>query len=236
MQDQPQLQPDTIKVNLKDAAKLNPVQLDAVSKVFADLQKSVTTEDGEEYFTATTGLRLRLQKVNTFILQESMRSTVQEEPVVPKVPIKSRPGYFEDNPDDPDYVLARERFNFDRGIIAMGVYLGWGTELVEESLPPKIVHWADPSWSAGFTQVGIDVPTEGPLRYFNWLRYYALSEIDLARAAAAAMKYNGVLLEVDVADAEESFRDTTVGSTSTGGVPEEPSLDRDNGSGQEQPS
>jgi hypothetical protein len=154
-------------------------------------------------FKAANGLELKMKRVSAMILAEANRKLVPPRP--PKVFIDEK-GREEENPNDPNYVLELQHFDYDRGMLAAKVYYGLGTavhKLPRDLEPPESQVWSD---NIEAVYDGIDIPATGVRRYVEWLKLYALPEEDQGRLLSEILRFTGSVLEVDVIEAQASFR------------------------------
>jgi hypothetical protein len=159
------------------------------------------------------GIVLRLRKVASIILSDAGRKL--KEPVVPKI-FDEEKGREEENPNDPDYRSAYEDITYRRSMLAIDVYLAFGTEVVE--IPDDLDPPESPLWIADLQEFGLEIPKGGKARYVAWLKYYALSDQDLTSLSIAAMRFGGATLEADAQAAQDGFQPDSEGETLGGGV------------------
>ena len=127
-------------------------------------------------------------------------------------------GREEENPIDPDYLEAMQRYRYDTGMLSVSTYFVMGTS-VHGDLPDGLVpvssdEWVDLVQAADPTA---EIPATGNRRYLAWLKYYALTDNDATRLLSACVRYSGGTLEVDVNAAQATFRGDT-SRDSTNGV------------------
>lgn len=157
--------------------------------------------DKPDEFTARNGLVLKLKKVNRLVVVEAGR----------KIPMPAVPRFFnedkgreEENPSHPDYIEAVREANYNRGMMAVSVYLTLGTEI--KSLPKELELPESLEWSQTMEELGIPIPGASKPRYVAWLKYYALDDDELTELTNKSMRFSGITLEEDVKEAQESFR------------------------------
>lgn len=156
----------------------------------------------KDFFTTTNGIKFRLLKVSPFIIRELDKNMKPPKPPVLFNEDKER---SEENPNDPDYLDAKQMFEQEKGMAAMNIYFGLGTKLdfLPEGLePPESLDWAE-----FLIDHAIAVPPGGRSRYVAWLRYYALTnENDLNDLFMACLRLSGLATEAEVAEVTKSFR------------------------------
>lgn len=156
-------------------------------------------------FVASNGLRFRLSRVSRMVMTDAARRL--KAPPIPRtfIPEKERE---EENPSDPAYIEAYTMYRYDMGMLAVTTYFILGTK-VEGELPAGMCSVKDDDWADNLRAVdpNIEIPPDGPRRYLAWLKYYALSDADQSSLVLACQRYSGGTLEVDVAQAQATFRD-----------------------------
>jgi hypothetical protein len=123
-------------------------------------------------------------------------------------------GREEENPNDPDYKQALLDVSWKRGETVIAVYLTVGTSII--SMPDTMEPMESSNWLETLAFLGVEVPDSKRARYLAWLKFYVLSDDDLTKLTQAVMRYSGVTLEVDVQEAQASFRSDTQGDTNNG--------------------
>lgn len=171
-----------------------------------DMKRAVdelTENHDPSLFVASNGLRLRLKRVSQLVMLEAARRL--NKPKIPRA-YNEEKGRDEENPLDPEYVEAEQRYKFDLGMLAVSTYFILGTR-IEGDLPDGVEPLASPDWVDLVTAVDptIDIPETGPRRYLAWLKYHALSDPDQNQLLMACIRYSGGVLEADVALANANF-------------------------------
>lgn len=165
-------------------------------------------------FVASNGLRLRLRRVPQMVMTDAARRLK-----APKPPrqFNEEKGREEENPSDPDFIDAMRNYRYDLGMLAVNTYFILGTS-VDGDLPPDVMPITSSEWADLLQAVDpdIDIPPNGPRRYLAWLKYHAMPDVDSSELLQQCQRYSGGTLEVDVAQAQASFRS-------------EPTLHSDNG-------
>ena len=154
-------------------------------------------------FVAANGLILRLKRVSKMIVADADARLKAPQP--PRVWITELERE-EENPNHPSYLEAVRRFNYERAMMAMRVYLILGTEV--EHLPPDLAPHTSHEWSDLIAAVDPDaeIPESGPRRYLAWLRLYAVPDEQLMPLLAKVARLGGATFQADVAEAQSSFR------------------------------
>lgn len=137
-----------------------------------------------------------------------MRARIPKPPVV-YIEDKERE---EENPNDPDYLEAVQEFNMERGMLSLAVYVSMGTEV--QTLPAGMESAESDDWANELRRFGLDIADKGRERYFQWVKYYAVSDADeLNNLLITVMGVTGEVFEEAVKEAEESFRRQPEGDT-----------------------
>lgn len=157
------------------------------------------TKDG---LTLSNGIVLRLKPVAPFAVRQAALGI--PDPKVPRVFIEDK-GREELNPNDPDYLAAVDDVRVERISAVTTLMFMAGTEVI--SVPdgtsgPEDDDWIDMLEAAGLT---ID-RTNKYKRYYQWLAWYAASEVDISLIVAGVSAISGVR-EEDVQKAIAGFRD-----------------------------
>lgn len=163
-------------------------------------------------YTSSTGVKVRLKRVSALIISDAAQKLKAPRP--PKVFIDDK-GREEENPNDPEYIEEMDRYAYNKGYLAVTVYLTLGVEVLhrpDEIPAPESTEWSDEI----STITGMEIPATGRARYLAWLKYIAFTETDVATVTTRIMRLNGVIEEADVVEALESFRNNAGLSTATG--------------------
>jgi hypothetical protein len=158
-------------------------------------------------FTTGAGIVFRVKPVPPMLIEDTRRRFLANEPQPPMVRNEDKET-LEENPNDPEYRRAHDRFFLDLGEASSALMLTRGTELIK--LPEGIEPPEGETWSEDVHDItGIEVPPVGSRRrYYVWLKYVALTTWgDFNGLVRAASRASGMTREDDVADAAESFRD-----------------------------
>lgn len=192
---------------------------------------TITIDRVKDTFTTKSGVMLKLKRVPPLLVDDARRNLV--EPRVPKVPNldKDEEGSVEeDNPSDPDYVEALSKYQSALSDLTSGIYLTRGTEPYLQSGPSEgqpstngIPNWESSEWSADIEDIAqIKIPAVGRRRYWCWLKYIVLDDInDFGDLLKAVMRMSGITMEEDVAKAADSFRSDEEGDTAQRALPAE---------------
>lgn len=147
------------------------------------------------------GIVLELVAFPHEIMRRALR--VIERPKPPKVEIN---GELEENPADPDYLQGIDEYDERRMACVVDVLRARGTRV--KSIPEGMQRPEDDAWVEDARIWGIEPDLSSPTRrYLEWLNLYAIdrSYDGVNMQAALLMKYG--ILESEVAQAIESFRD-----------------------------
>lgn len=162
---------------------------------------TIKTDFEEDVFTSKTGVKLKINKVNRLIVLDAVRKI--RDPKIPMVYIETK-NRSEENPNDPDYLQAKQEADLDRGMTTINVYLAFGTK--PTFIPENKEGPEGQTWSVDYNEVGLDIPQGGRGRYVAWLKYYALLEEEVNDLSLMAMRYSGATLEEDVAKSTTNFQ------------------------------
>lgn len=182
----------------------------------------------DNIFVCEKGVRFKLSKVKAFVLQEAQKRV--KEPTVPSVYIKED-DRWEENPNDPDYLDARDQTRADRSVIVTNILLGLGTR-VDGAVPNDVFDVGSDEWVQELSFAGIevpagDVPSEKLPRYVAWMKFYLLENNEIRQLIDKISRYSGLIDEVEVAEKIESFPGEQERSTNLGASVNGFSADRD---------
>ena len=134
-------------------------------------------------------------------------------PKVPVVYIESK-DREEENPNDPTYQQDFMEYKYHQGKIVVDVYLAFGSQLLEVG---RGVHPVESTeWSEDLKIVGVEVPETGRARYLAWATFYALTDDDAVEMQNRIGQLNGIVLNAEVDQATDTFRDTEERPADTG--------------------
>lgn len=169
-----------------------------------DAVDSLDTQADPSTFVASNGLRLKLRRVSQMIMTDAARRITSPKP--PRVFLEEK-GREEENPNDPTYVEAVRNYRYDLGTLTVNTYFVLGTKPIDP-LPQGISPVDSEDWPELLRVVDpdIDIPAAGPRRYLAWLKYHALADHDLNELLQQCIRYSGGTLEVDVIQAQATFR------------------------------
>lgn len=173
-----------------------------ISEVINNVDETVVITQSDKW-VSSNGIVFKLKKFPNIAITEANRRI--KPPKIPSVYIEEK-GRIDENPSDPDYIVARREYEYKLAMAAVGIALGWGTEVLE--YPNGVDKPQDTDWSDDLTQLlDIEVPIKGRARYVDWLRLYALTEEDFNELTKRVFSYTGLTTEEDVKVAQDSFRD-----------------------------
>lgn len=150
--------------------------------------------------TLANGIVLELVAFPHEILRRAMR--VIERPKPPLVEIN---GEQEENPADPDYLQSIDEYDERRMACVIDVLRAKGTRV--KTVPEGMQRPEDDGWIEDARIFGVEPDVSSPTRrYLEWLNLYAIDRTydGVNLQAALLMKYG--ILESEVAEAIESFR------------------------------
>jgi hypothetical protein len=123
----------------------------------------------------------------------------------PKVPTFINPDKMreEENPSDPDYIDAKQKYELEVGLALLDAGICLGTKI--HSLAKDVTSPYDPEWSETFEGLGVSVPKDRKLRYLKWVKFVAAPEEDDIKAIADAVLPTIGTRETVVNDALKTF-------------------------------
>jgi hypothetical protein len=167
-------------------------------------------------FTTKAGIVFKLKPVPPMLIVDAQKRIAKPRP--PKVRLEDKETW-EENLSDPEYIAAMEEYEQTVGELTNSIFLVRGTSVVSP-LPDGIEKVSDEGWAADVREfAGLDVPedTSSRKRYLLWLKYVAVATPDdFGNLLSKLMRYGGVTLEVDVAQAAGDFRSESEGDTASG--------------------
>ncbi len=166
--------------------------------------EAASKRQGEDrkVLTLSTGVKLRTKQVPvmlpTEIAMEGMR--LRPKPPVMYVEALDRD---DENPSDPDYLQAVQRWQAQILVDMNNAFILLGTEI--EYVPRGFVRPEDPKFAEQMDVLNRDVSSDS-LRYLAWVKYAAAaSSEDIAMIVGEVGRLSGVG-EADVREAVEGFQ------------------------------
>lgn len=172
--------------------------IEAAANVAASIDGS-----GRPTITLGNGVILELKPVPPIAIREAAMQS--SPPVVPRVFIEDK-GREEENPNDPGYLRALQRYAFEQLYRATDVIMLMGTGL--KYCPPTVFNIDSDEWVEQLQALSIEIPpfTNKYARYLAWLRLYAItSELEVGFILGKVTALSGVT-ELEVQRAAASFR------------------------------
>lgn len=154
------------------------------------------------------GFKFRLLKIAPLLIYEIGNKVPQ--PKIPVVMIEDK-GREEENPNDPAYRTALREWSWSRGMALSNAQLAMGTRLLEHPVDKE--HYSTDEWISDLEYLDVVVPKSGAARYVTWLKLYALNGEQFNQLLIDVQKFNGLITEEAVAQAEAAFRDIEEGNT-----------------------
>lgn len=158
--------------------------------------------DGPLELTLSTGVVLRVRKVNPVLLSDIASDSLKHRPRIPIAYIESL-DRDEENPSDPDYV--EEVAQWQAGVLLdiNNAYVLMGTEII--SVPDDLPDSNDERWLDEMRILGRPVGTERE-RYLAWIKYVvALDAEDTSAIVREVGRLSGVS-ESEVKEAVDGFQ------------------------------
>lgn len=172
--------------------------------VEAEARAAAISTNGRVQITLSTGVILNLRPVPKQFIYEATRSF--ERPRVPVVLNKDK-GREEENPADPDYQEAVQRYIIDTANAATDVAMLRGTEIAHR--PKDVPGPDDEIWIQEMEVLRLPMRNNPRARYLAWLKAIAAPlDHDIRTLLEEIGRLTGVS-EADVADAVEHFRSLT---------------------------
>lgn len=174
------------------------------------LLNSVKSEpQSSNTWVSATGVVFKLRKVSAFALKDATDKIKNPKPPKWHNEIK---GIDEENPADPAYIEELAITDYRRGMLAINVIIGLGSQVGSYNGFQDEVQSTD--WSDRLTFIGeLDIPESGPARYMAWIKYSGVvSESEMADLAVAIQRVSGFIQEEDVQQASfplDEKRNTT---------------------------
>lgn len=162
---------------------------------------------GRIRFRLSIGALLEFKSVPPIAIREAALSI--RPPSVPTVFMEDK-GREEENPNDPDYIRAMQKYAFEQLYRVSDVLMLLGTSIVrplpDDVIPPESDEWMEP-----LEAIGIPLPEKTRenkhIRYLSWLRLYAIrTEMEAGYIMGRITAMSGVT-EVEVQRAAAAFRD-----------------------------
>ncbi len=163
--------------------------------------------------TVSTGVVFRIRDVPTMALQRVNEEHEGQKPGVPKVYYAAKEKDI-DNPDDPDYIKAVDKWNDELIEKMMDAVFVLGLEVV--GVPESFPTMGEQLWAKKLKVAGTEVATEPEARFVDWVKYCAAPKPEDLTALFMACSRNAGVTEDDVASAAKSFPSGEKRSTDTG--------------------
>ena len=109
----------------------------------------------------------------------------------------------EENPNDPDYIEAVKKYQFDLTFALVDLGICYGTSIKE--LPKDIDNPYSSDWVDTCNALGLEVPANKKLRYLKWVKYIAAPEEKDIEAIADKVLASFGTRESQVEKALETF-------------------------------
>jgi hypothetical protein len=144
--------------------------------------------------TVSTGVVLKIRKAPSLAFQTLVANLKQNEPKIPKM-LREEKGRTEENPNDPDYIKAKEEYTNRTNLALIDAAIVLCTDI--DSIPegfekPEGSDWYDSLSIIGITedQLGTDNKKR---RYLAWVKYFAAPmDEDLVLINKEIARLNGV--------------------------------------------
>lgn len=160
-------------------------------------------------FVTSNGVVLELRGVPSLVTVAVLKS--HPKPRVPIVLNDDKGGREEENPNDPNYIAALERYQEEQVDLTSNVYLANGVKI--KSVPNDYLPIESDEWTEPLRFSGIDIPSDDVGRRVAYLKYYLLQDDDCGKVITAVAIAGGIVTEAQVDEAAETFRSDTEVST-----------------------
>ncbi len=156
--------------------------------------------------TLSNGVKVRIEAPNLFAFSDICREIRDNEPQPPVVHIEEK-GREEENPSDPEYLRALERYTANSSERLHNLMLLTGLKVVE--VPDGVSALENDEWLDLLKALGLPLP-ENPIdRKIAWLKYVIVSDVvDLALVSTPLRAMLGIE-EKAVANSVNLFRSFT---------------------------
>jgi hypothetical protein len=166
-----------------------------------ELAEEIKKEKVDE-IVLSTGVVLKAKRVSSVLFAELARKFKEPEP----------PMWFnkendreEENPNDPAYLRAKERYTTELGLAVLNAVILFGTCIV--SIPKDIDALDSDGWKQKLLISGIDIGDTKDHEYIAWIKYIATTGEDDYNKIETAVAGISNVLEDDVSNASPIFRD-----------------------------
>lgn len=168
---------------------------------------------GPHTFTSLRGVVLRLQPFSNELALKIQQNMLPDRPHPPSTWNEAdQKNYVDEN--DEGYREALGAYITKASDVAFNVRISLGTEVhPSHPLPEGVFALDDDGWiekvsnPALYGEYAPKIRAEGVGRYLDWLQFYVLGEGDIRHLYLALDHESGIVREVAVVEAVESFRD-----------------------------
>src|SRR5688500_18852501 len=162
---------------------------------------------GPDQFKTGEGIIFNIRKIPPLLMHDVQESLKPPKP--PKVRDDDKETW-EENPDDPEYLEAMAAYNTARGESMNALLLVRGTSVAHlpdvysaDGQGPEDTAWIEDLQE---TFPALNIPDSKRRRYYLWLRYVALTDMQEFMALVKKVgSKNGMTFESEVVQAVESF-------------------------------
>ncbi len=174
-----------------------------VDAVEAGEEEEARNENGRAIVELSTGVKLKIRPVPRHFMYEVTRRFVRPKPPM----IDMGKGRLEENPGDPEYADALERYLSDTANAATDVALLRGTEI--DFIPKDVPKPNSKIFLEEMELLGMPMLDSARARYLYWVKYMAApTSEDINGLLGELGRLTGVA-ESDVEDAVSRFRSVT---------------------------
>ncbi len=162
------------------------------------------SENGRAIVELSTGVKLKIRPVPRHFMYEVTRRFVRPKPPF----VETKKGRKEENPGDPEYADALERFLADTANAATDVALLRGTDI--DFVPKDVPKPDSKAFREEMELLGLPMLDSSRARYLYWIKSVACATSeDINELLGELGRLTGVA-ESDVEDAVTRFRSLTV--------------------------
>lgn len=175
-----------------------------------------------DQFKTKGGIVLRLKRVSPFLVKDARERLVEPKP--PMVYMEDKET-TEENLADPEYQQALQEFQITLSEVGNSILLSMGTSV--ETVPPGTDPPESDDWVEAVEEmVGIPVPKTPRRRYYLWMKYVAITDLDdFINLLGKITRLSGMVTEAAVAQATAEFSGVPQGNTPDR-VPPPPKIER----------
>ncbi len=175
--------------------------------------------------TVSTGVKFNVKKAPAMAFRAVVKAWDARAPKVPTLFIEDK-GRREENPNDPDYLKAVEKFQEDKGIALFDAAILLCTEV--RFVPENIETYEGGEWLENLKLIGISPGNEKRDKYLAWVKYYAATNEDDMMLLNKSIARSNWVSEGDIPAAIAGFKSSQERATDRDISPERADRNGDN--------